>query len=78
MTRAGDAGRAALTDSVKKNYLRESDAGARAGHSASLLHERYGAIEMGVHRSIIPARDTEGVGEGRFIHLWQYRMECGE
>jgi len=32
----------------------------------------YGALEMGVHRFHHPGRDdTEPVGEGKFIHLWQ-------
>ena len=33
----------------------------------------YGAVEMGVHRFHPPGHeDTEAVGEGKFIHLWQY------
>jgi hypothetical protein len=34
----------------------------------------YGAVEMGVHRFHHPGHDdTEPVGEGKFIHLWQYK-----
>ena len=34
----------------------------------------YGALEMGVHRFRHPGHeDTEGVGEGKFVHLWQYK-----
>jgi len=34
----------------------------------------YGAVEIGVHRFHHPGHeDTERVGEGRFIHLWQYK-----
>jgi hypothetical protein len=34
----------------------------------------YGAVEMGVHRFHHPGHeDTEGVGEGKFVHLWQYK-----
>jgi hypothetical protein len=34
----------------------------------------YGALEVGVHRFHHPGHDdTEGVGEGQFIHLWQYK-----
>ena len=33
----------------------------------------YGFLETGVHRFRHPGHeDTEGVGEGQFIHLWQY------
>jgi ketosteroid isomerase-like protein len=32
----------------------------------------YGAIEIGVHRFHHPkAEDTEPVGEGKFVHVWQ-------
>jgi hypothetical protein len=32
----------------------------------------YGAVEMGVHRFHHPGHEeTEGVGEGKSIHLWQ-------
>jgi hypothetical protein len=34
----------------------------------------YGMLETGVHRFHHPGHeDTEGVGEGQFIHLWQYK-----
>ena len=33
----------------------------------------YGAIEMGVHRFHHPGHPENGDGEGRFVHLWQYR-----
>ena len=34
----------------------------------------YGAVEMGVQRFHHPGHDdTEPVGEGKFIHLWQYK-----
>jgi Domain of unknown function (DUF4440) len=36
--------------------------------------EGYGAMEMGVHRFHHPGHDdSEPVGEGKFIHLWQYK-----
>jgi len=32
----------------------------------------YGAVEIGVHRFHHPGHEeTEGVGEAKFIHLWQ-------
>lgn len=37
----------------------------------------YGAVEMGVHRFHHPGHEeTEGVGEGKFIHLWQYKHDA--
>lgn len=39
-----------------------------------LLMDGYGALETGVHRFHHPGHeDTEPVGEGKFIHLWQYK-----
>ena len=39
--------------------------------------DNYGAIEIGVHRFHHPAAPDEPVGEGRFIHLWQYDASNG-
>jgi hypothetical protein len=34
----------------------------------------YGAVEIGVHRFHHPGHeDTEGVGEAKFIQLWQQK-----
>ena len=34
----------------------------------------YGAVERGVHRFHHPGHeDAESLGEGKFIHLWQYK-----
>ncbi len=67
-------GRQNLTDSVKKNICgkvtRELVPGTLQVHHM----KGYGAVEMGVHRFHHPGHeDTEGVGEGKFIHLWQYK-----
>ena len=67
-------GRAALIDSVKKNICGKVTrelvrASFQAHHMAG-----YGAVQLGVHRFHHPGHeDTEPVGEGRFIHLWQYK-----
>lgn len=67
-------GAQALTDSVKKNICgrvsRELVAGTLQNHHM----EGYGAVQLGVHRFHHPGHDdTEPVGEGRFISLWQYK-----
>ena len=67
-------GRAALTDSVRKNICgkvtRELVQGTLQAHHM----KGYGAVEIGVHRFHHPGHDdTEPVGEGKFIHLWQYK-----
>jgi hypothetical protein len=67
-------GKAALTDAVRKNIcgkvMRELVPGTLKVHPM----KGYGFVEMGVHRFHHPGHeDTEGVGEGQFIHLWQYK-----
>jgi len=67
-------GRAALTDSVKRNICGKVTRELVPGTMQVFYMKGYGAIEMGVHRFHHPGHeDTEGVGEGRFIHLWQYK-----
>jgi|SRR5215470_11249811 len=66
-------GRAALTDSVKKNICGKVTRELVPGTLQVFYMKGFGAIEMGIHRFHHPGHeDTEGVGEGRFIHLWQY------
>ncbi|GEM_PF-196875 len=67
-------GRAALTESVKKNICGKTTRELVPGTLHIFYMKGYGAIEMGVHRFHHPGHeDTEGVGEGRFVHLWQYK-----
>ena len=67
-------GRAALTESVKKNICGKVTRELVPGTLQVFYMKGYGAIEMGVHRFHHPGQeDTEGVGEGRFVHLWQYK-----
>jgi len=65
-------GKTALTDSVKKNIC-----GKVTRELVSLKvfpMKGYGMLETGVHRFHHPGHeDTEGVGEGQFIHLWQFK-----
>ncbi len=67
-------GRAALTDSVKKNICGKVTRELVPG-SLKVYHMKgYGFVEMEVHRFHHPGHDdTEGVGEGQFVHLWQYK-----
>ena len=67
-------GKAALTESVKKNICGRVTRELVPG-SLKVYHMKgYGMLETGVHRFHHPGHDdTEGVGEGQFIHLWQYK-----
>jgi len=67
-------GRAALVESVKKNICGRVTRELVPGTLVAFYMKGFGAIEMGVHRFHHPGHeDTEGVGEGRFVHLWQYK-----
>jgi uncharacterized protein (TIGR02246 family) len=67
-------GRAALTESVKKNICGKVTRELVPGSLQVYYMKGYGAVEIGVHRFHHPAHeDTEAVGEAKFIHLWQYQ-----
>lgn len=65
-------GAQALTDSVKKNICGQT---TRELVSMQVFYMKgYGALETGAHRFHHPGHEADmGVGEGRFIHLWQYK-----
>ena len=67
-------GRGALTDSVKKNICGQVTRELVPGTLQVFYMKGYGAVEMGIHRFHHPGHDdTEGIGEARFVHLWQYK-----
>ncbi len=67
-------GRAALTDSVKKNICGKVTRELVPGTLQVYHMKGYGAVEIGIHRFHHPGHDdTEPVGEAQFIHLWQYK-----
>src|SRR5579872_813842 len=67
-------GKAALTESVKKNICGKTTRELVPGSLKVFYMKGYGMLETGVHRFHHPGHeDTEGVGEGQFIHLWQYK-----
>lgn len=65
-------GKSALTKSVKDNICGKVTRELVPG-SLKVFHMKgYGMLETGVHRFHHPGHDdTEGVGEGQFVHLWQ-------
>ena len=65
-------GQAALTESVKKNICGRVTRELVPGSLHIYYMKGYGALEVGDHRFHHPGHeDTEGVGEGKFVHLWQ-------
>jgi hypothetical protein len=67
-------GKAALTDAVRKNICGKVTRELVPGTLKVFHMKGYGLLETGVHQFHHPGHeDTEGVGEGQFIHLWQYK-----
>jgi hypothetical protein len=67
-------GRAALTDSVKQNICGKVTRELVPGTLKVYHMKGYGLLELGVHRFHHPGHDdTEGLGEGQFVHLWHYK-----
>ncbi|MGI9073432.1 MAG: nuclear transport factor 2 family protein [Bryobacteraceae bacterium] len=67
-------GKQELTNSIKKNICGKVTRELVPGTLQVYHMKGYGALEMGVHRFHHPGHDdTEPVGEGKFIHLWQYK-----
>jgi hypothetical protein len=61
-----------LTDTAKKNICGKVTRELVSGTLQVHYRKGYGAVGMGVHRFHHPGHEqTEGVGEGEFVHLWQ-------
>ncbi|MHB8654589.1 MAG: nuclear transport factor 2 family protein [Terriglobia bacterium] len=67
-------GKDKLTESVKTNICGKVTRELVPSSLEVYYMKGYGALEMGVHRFHHPGHDdTVGVGEAKFIHLWQYK-----
>jgi hypothetical protein len=67
-------GKAALTESIKDNICGKTTRELVPGSMHAYYMKGYGALEVGVHQFHHPGHEAEiGVGEGKFIHLWQYK-----
>jgi hypothetical protein len=65
-------GRQTVVDAVKNNICGKVTRELVPGTLEVYPIAHYGAVEIGVHRFHHPGHeDTEGVGEAKFIHLWQ-------
>jgi hypothetical protein len=67
-------GKKALTESVKNNICGKTTRELVPGTLKVFYMKGYGILETGIHHFRHPGHeDSEGVGEGQFIHLWQYK-----
>jgi hypothetical protein len=67
-------GKQKMVDAVKNNICGKMTRELIPGTLEVYRLEGYGVLEIGVHRFHHPGHDdTEPLGEGKFIHLWQYK-----
>lgn len=66
-------GKKALTESVRNNICGKTTRELVAGTLKVYYMKGYGLLETGVHRFHHPGHEEMGIGEGQFIHLWQYK-----
>src|SRR5437773_9316086 len=66
-------GKQALTESVKNNICGKTTRELVPGTLKVFYMKGYGMLETGVHRFHHPGHEEMGIGEGQFIHLWQYK-----
>lgn len=67
-------GKKDLTESIKNNICGKVTRELVPGTLEVYPIHNFGAVEMGVHRFHHPGHDdTQPVGEGKFVHLWQYK-----
>ena len=64
-------GSKSLTDAIKNNICGKT---TRELVSLKVYYMKgYGLLETGVHRFHHPGHEGIGVGEGQFVHLWQFK-----
>jgi len=66
-----ERGKQSLVDGLKKYICGKVTRELVPGSLEVYPLAGYGAVEIGVHRFHHPVNESEGVGEAKFIHLWQ-------
>jgi hypothetical protein len=65
-------GRQVFLDAIQKNICGKVQRNLVAGSLEVYPLKGFGAVEIGVHRFHHTGQnDTEGVGEAKFVHIWQ-------
>ena len=66
-------GKQPFLDAIRNNICGHTQRTLVPGSLQVYPLKDYGAVEIGVHRFHHPSEPELGVGEGKFITLWQYR-----
>jgi hypothetical protein len=66
-------GRAKLIEDVRNNLCGKVKRELVKGTLQTFPMHGYGAVQTGVHRFHHPKTPSEGIGEARFVHLWQQK-----
>ncbi|MEO8360011.1 MAG: nuclear transport factor 2 family protein [Vicinamibacteria bacterium] len=68
----GLSGKKAFLEAVKNNICGKMQRALVTDSVEVYPMKTYGALQTGTHRFLHPGREAiDGVGEGKFIHLWQ-------
>lgn len=66
-------GRQVFVDAIRDNICGKTQRVLVPGTLQVYRLDHYGAVEMGVHRFIHPGHEEIGVGEAKFITVWQLK-----
>ena len=66
-------GKKIFLDSIKNNVCGKMRRELVTGSLEVYPLAGYGAVEIGVHRFHHPGQENDGVGEAKFIHVWQLK-----
>ncbi len=66
-------GRQVFIDSIRNNICGKVRRVLVPGSLEVYRLNQYGAVEIGVHRFQHPGHEEEGVGEAKFVTLWQFK-----
>ncbi len=66
-------GKQVFVDSIRNNICGKTQRELVPGSLEVYRLDHYGAVEIGRHRFLHPGHDEIGIGEAKFITLWQFK-----
>jgi hypothetical protein len=66
-------GKQVFVDSIRNNICGKTQRELVPGALEVYRLDHYGAVEIGRHRFLHPGHEEIGIGEAKFITLWQFK-----
>lgn len=66
-------GKQIFVDSIKNNICGKVRRVLVPGSLEVYRMNHYGAVEIGIHRFVHPGHEEEGMGEAKFVTVWQFK-----